>query len=231
MGKLHVKLGARKGALHGEQWEMQRPSAASEAEVWQGLSPARMLLPHQWLRSDANSPSSGFVGWSRKTRNLREQRGFGGVDGWKRMTVEEEERREEEVSAPELLLFWIQLTCRRLCLTLSWALTTEPVIQTSLYVHQWIYERRCREGWWKLISQCWGRSKAGIIKTWPQAEVVLTNNKVRKEIILIIKVNFMNKLSNTSDQKAASVLAQNLVIQPLLSFVTEHNVKVCGPDS
>lgn len=78
MGKLHVKVGARKRALHCERWEMQWPSAASEAEVWQGLSPARMLLPHQWLHSDANSPSSGFVGWSRKTRNLREQRGFGG---------------------------------------------------------------------------------------------------------------------------------------------------------
>lgn len=68
-----------------------------------------MQLPHQWLHFDANSPSSGYVGWSRKTWKSREQQGFGGVGG-KRMTVEEEEiGREEEISALELLLFWIQL--------------------------------------------------------------------------------------------------------------------------
>lgn len=37
---------------------------------------------------------------------------------------------------------------------------------------------------------------------------MLTNNKVRKEIILIIKVNFMNKSSSTSDHKAATVVAE-----------------------
>lgn len=92
-----------------------------------------MQLPHQWLHLDAKSPSSGFVGWSRKTWKSKEQRGFGGVGG-KRMTVEEEESREEEISPLELLLFWIQLTYRCLCLTLSWALMTVPVIPAFMFI-------------------------------------------------------------------------------------------------
>lgn len=93
---------------------------------------------------------------------------------------------------------------------------------TQFYVHHWIYEKQCREGWRKLIYQCWGSSKPCIIKTWPQARVVLTSDTVRKEITVIIKVNFMNKSSNT-DQKAASAVSESLVIQPLLSFITEHS--------
>lgn len=78
-----------------------------------------MQLPHQWLYLDATSLLCGFVGWSRKTWESRKKQGFGGAWKKKRVTSEEEESGEKEISVLELLLFWIQLTYRRLCLTFS----------------------------------------------------------------------------------------------------------------
>lgn len=97
-----------------------------------------MQLPHQWLHLDAPSPSSGFVGWSRKTWKPSEQQEFGGVGG-KRMTVEEEESTEEEISPLELPLFWIQLTQRRLVFN-PLPSTHDCTSHTSLFVYHLIWE-------------------------------------------------------------------------------------------